>query len=132
MAQNQTKESIGRKAHRKGYAVEGLAVIWLCLKGYRIIARNFITGKGSGAGEIDIIAAKGNTLAFIEVKSRKSIDDAAYAISDVSKKRIAKAAEFFLALHSEYNHYDVRFDAFLAGGKSYPVHIKDAWRNDWW
>ena len=70
MAQNQTKESIGRKAHRKGYAVEGLAVIWLCLKGYRIIARNFITGKGSGAGEIDIIAQNGDIIAFVEVKTR--------------------------------------------------------------
>ncbi len=132
MPTNQSKESIGRKARRKGYATESLAVLWLRIKGYRIIARNFVTGRGSGAGEIDIIATRGTTLAFIEVKSRKNLADAAYAINDYSKKRISKAAEFFLSLHSEYNHYDIRFDAFLAGGKSRPIHIEDAWRNDWW
>ena len=113
---------------RRGDMGEDFAAKYLEDKGYEIIERNFNTR----LGEIDIVAKDGRYIAFIEVKSRKSIDDAAYAISDVSKKRIAKAAEFFLALHSEYNHYDVRFDAFLAGGKSYPVHIKDAWRNDWW
>ncbi len=126
------KVTIGKESRNKGYAMETIAANWLRLKGYKILNRNFVSGRGIGAGEIDIIATKGKNIIFIEVKFRKHIDEAAYSISTYSKKRIFRAAEFFLSLHSEYLDYGVRFDAILLGEKSYPIHIKDAWRKDWW
>ena len=47
---------------------EELASKFLKKKGYKIIDRNF----RKGYGEIDIIAVKGRTLVFIEVKTRTS------------------------------------------------------------
>jgi putative endonuclease len=47
---------------------ERLAVAYLKLKGYRILATNY----RCSAGEIDIIAKDGRTLVFVEVKARTS------------------------------------------------------------
>lgn len=47
---------------------EALAASYLETQGYRIRARNFRSGKG----EIDIIASDGNTLVFVEVKTRST------------------------------------------------------------
>lgn len=47
---------------------EALAASYLETQGYRIWARNFRSGKG----EIDIIASDGNTLVFVEVKTRST------------------------------------------------------------
>ena len=46
-------------------------------KGYRILAKRFRTPYG----EIDLVAKKRNLIAFIEVKARASLDDAAYAVT---------------------------------------------------
>lgn len=51
-----------------GAAGEKLAVVYLKQQGYRILETNF----RSRFGEIDIIAQEGETLVFIEVKSRNS------------------------------------------------------------
>lgn len=45
---------------------ERVAARYLCRHGYRILKRNFVWGDG----EIDLIARKGDTIAFVEVKSR--------------------------------------------------------------
>jgi putative endonuclease len=53
-----------------GHKGEGLAVDYLKQKGYSIIQRNFKTS----LGEIDIIAKHEETLVFIEVKTRESLE----------------------------------------------------------
>ena len=47
------------------------------LKGYRILARRYRTPHG----EIDIVARRQQLIAFVEVKARASLDDAAYAVT---------------------------------------------------
>jgi putative endonuclease len=49
---------------------EGLAREFLKKKGYKIIRQNYKTP----IDEIDIIATDGDTLVFIEVKTRESIE----------------------------------------------------------
>ncbi|MBR1916050.1 MAG: YraN family protein [Alphaproteobacteria bacterium] len=114
---------------QKGNMAEFMARLLLRLKGYHIISKNYVTGRGFGCGEIDIIASKRHTIVFIEVKDRCSITDALYAIKPMQQKRIIKAAELYLARHHIYQGFDVRFDAvFVSGFKI--RHIQNAFNGD--
>ncbi len=106
---------------------EYLTRLILILKGYKILTKNFKTGKGTNAGEIDIIALKNKTICFIEVKTRQNIETAANSISQKQQQRISKGAMNFLKKNPQYSNYNCRFDAFLISYKSLPKHIKNAW-----
>lgn len=97
----------------KGQYAETLARFYLRVKGYKIVAQNFITGRGTHAGEIDIIARQGKTIVFVEVKQRSTIENAAYAILPKQQMRIKRGAESFLQKHPHYAGYNIRFDAVL-------------------
>jgi putative endonuclease len=73
---------------------EGVAVKFLRKKGYKIIVQNFKTR----IGEIDIIARDGETLAFIEVKTRESIEygQPFEAVNRFKKKKIVNVALLYL------------------------------------
>ena len=101
------------KANNDGKAAEFLARLYLRCKGYHIIAANVITGKGTNAGEIDIIARRRKLIIFAEVKKRRTIEKAAYAISARQKERIRRGAETFIARHPQYAGFQFRFDAVL-------------------
>jgi len=75
-------------AFRTGISAEGRAAALLMAKGYRILAKRFRTPQG----EIDIVARKRDLLAFVEVKARASLDDAAYAVTPRQQQRIIAAA----------------------------------------
>ena len=74
-------------AFRTGVSAEGRAAVFLMAKGYRILARRYRTSYG----EIDIVARRRNLLAFIEVKARASLDEAAYAVTPRNQRRIIDA-----------------------------------------
>ena len=114
--------------YKKGHFAEKLAALYLQCKGYRLITRNFITGRGTGAGEIDLIMKKGKNLVFIEVKKRQNYMTAAEAITKNNQHRTARASEVFLSSHPQYSNYQIRYDAVLFFPKHWPIHIKDAWR----
>ena len=99
--------------NNQGKHAEFLARIYLRLKGYRIIDYNYITGRGTHAGEIDIIALRGRTLIFAEVKKRSTIDNAAYALLAKQRQRIKRAAEAYLKRHPKYSNHNIRFDVIL-------------------
>ena len=80
-----------------GHLAEYVALNYMRIKGWRKVAVNYVTGRGTGAGEIDLIVQKRRTLVFIEVKKRVSIENAAYAITPKQQERIRRAAESFLA-----------------------------------
>ena len=113
--------------NKSGYAAEFLARCLLRLKGYRILAQNYVTGRGTHAGELDIVAQRGKMLIFVEVKKRRDLEEAAYAISEAQKQRISKGAEAFLKHHPKYQNHDIRFDAILVKLPLEIRHIKDAW-----
>ena len=80
---------------RSGKLGEELAALMLIEKGYRIIAQNF----SCRIGEIDIIAAKGGLLAFVEVKTRlsESYGRGREAVTAAKQQRIRLCAEYFLS-----------------------------------
>lgn len=122
------RQKRGRKARRVGRWAEFLCVMLLLATGWRILARGAVTGRGTGAGEIDIVARRGQTVAFIEVKARPTLAEAAGAISPLQRERLVRAAGAFLARRPELGHCAPRFDAMLVAPGGIPRHIKDAWR----
>ncbi len=104
-----------------------MACCYLRLHGYRLVARNVIVGRGSTAGEIDIIARKRRCLIFIEVKKRQTLDKAAYAITAKQQQRIIRGAQSFLQKHPQYQGYDLRFDAVLIKLPFSLHHLSNAW-----
>ena len=77
-----------QRNERRGRWAEGLAVLALRLKGYRLLARRF----KSGPGEVDLIMRRGEVTAFIEVKVRGTADLAVEAVTQYQSRRIAAAA----------------------------------------
>ncbi|MBR1123417.1 YraN family protein [Bradyrhizobium lablabi] len=106
-------------AFRTGLSAESRAAAWLIAKGYRILAKRFRTPYG----EIDLVAKRRNLVAFIEVKARASLDDAAYAVTPRQQQRIIAAAQAWLMAHPEHAEFELRFDAMLIAPKSLPRHL---------
>lgn len=105
-----------------GLSAESRAAAWLIAHGYRILARRW----KSPLGEIDIIAARRTTLIFVEVKARATLDNAAEAVTERQKQRIAAAAEIWLATNPMPAIRDMRFDAILVAPGKLPRHIPAA------
>jgi putative endonuclease len=110
------------EAFRTGISAETRAAAFLIAKGYRILARRLRTPHG----EIDIVARRRNLLAFVEVKARNSLDEAAYAVTPRQQARIIAAAQIWLMAHPEHAEYDLRFDAILIAPRRLPRHVMAA------
>jgi putative endonuclease len=94
-----------------GQAGEDAAALLLTAEGWSILARNFRDRRG----EIDIIAARGGILAFVEVKAWEKYGaiDLELAIGRSKRRRIIETSKIFLSRHREYNGWRVRYDVFL-------------------
>jgi putative endonuclease len=110
------------RAYRSGVFAESLVALLLRLKGYRIVARRYKTP----VGEIDLVALKGRRLAFVEVKRRKTREDAAWTLPTRQRRRIVRAAQYWLAGHPDYAGHDIAFDVVLAAPWSWPRYIANA------
>ena len=106
-------------AFKTGLSAETRAAAYLMAKGYRILARRFKTPYG----EIDIVARKRSLIAFIEVKARARLDDAAYAVTPRQQARIIDAAQAWLMAHPEHAEFELRFDAILIAPRRLPRHL---------
>lgn len=115
-----------RRAARRGRLAETLCRWHLRLRGWRILARDW----RSPVGEIDIIARRGGTIAVIEVKARRDLETAVFAINPRQRRRIARTAEAFLASRPDLAHLSVRFDVMLVERRRLPHHLPGAWRGD--
>src|SRR5262245_9216900 len=101
---------------------ETLVALLLRLRGHRIVARRYETP----VGEIDLVALKGRRLAFVEVKRRKTVDDAAFSVTAKQRRRIVRAAQYWLASHPAFAGHDIAFDVVLAGPWRFPRVIANA------
>ena len=106
-------------AFRTGVSAVSRAAAFLMAKGYRILAKRFRTPHG----EIDIVARRRNLIAFVEVKARASLDEAAYAVTPRQQQRIIDAAQGWLVAHPEHAEFELRFDAMLIAPRSLPRHV---------
>ncbi|MBW2367999.1 MAG: YraN family protein [Deltaproteobacteria bacterium] len=86
---------------------ETIAVKYLKQNGYKILTRNFRTK----FGEIDIIALDNDTIAFIEVKTRRSnrYGDPKWAVTYRKKRKISQVALYYLKT-TRQNNRKGRFD----------------------
>jgi putative endonuclease len=113
-----------RKAYRSGHTGEWMAALRLQLAGYRILARRYRTRMG----EIDLVARRGQLLAFVEVKRRTDVAAGLEAVTPLAQHRIRRAAELFLRRHSALGGLTLRFDVIVITPFGWPRHIMDAWR----
>jgi putative endonuclease len=77
-------------------------------------------------GEVDLIARRGRTLAFIEVKQRATEDAAAWALDEYRLRRVAVAAER-LAPRYARDGDDIRIDALFLVPRRLPRHLTNVW-----
>ncbi len=112
-----------QRSEKRGRYAEVWASLFLLAKGYRTINRRF----RSKRGEIDLICKRGQTVIFVEVKARKTVDDARHSIAYKQRKRIEAASEDWLKLNPG-KAKSLRFDVVAIAPRTIPTHIKDAWR----
>lgn len=110
-------------AYRKGVNAEANAADMLARLGYEILARRY----RSPAGEIDLVAAKNGHIAFVEVKARRTLDEAAWSVTPRQQRRIADAAGYWLQDYPQYVDCDMSFDAVLCA-RHRTEYITDAFR----
>jgi putative endonuclease len=106
-------------AFRTGLSAESRAAAYLMAKGYRILARRFRTPHG----EIDLVVRRCGLLAFVEVKARATLDEAAFAVTPRQQQRIVNAAQAWLVAHPEHAEFELRFDAILIAPRHLPRHV---------
>jgi putative endonuclease len=114
-----------RAAYRRGHSGERLAILRLMLSGYRVLDRRYKTK----VGEIDLIARRGNVVAFVEVKHRGDLATGLEAVTPKSRIRIRRAAELYLRRNPALAERALRFDVMVITPWAWPRHIVDAWRD---
>ncbi|MEE8171337.1 MAG: YraN family protein [Alphaproteobacteria bacterium] len=113
-----------RRAYLRGRAAERRCSLLLRLKGWRILARRYRTP----VGEIDLIAKRGNIVAAIEIKARRTLAEALEAVTPRQQRRIERAAAAFLSQHPKWSNLGFRFDVMVVTPWRPPKHVTDAWR----
>lgn len=109
-------EARGRRAERR-------AAWWLRLHGWRILGERLRVP----TGEVDLVARRGRTLAFIEVKWRERAEDLDLAIDAWRLRRVAAAAEI-LAPRFARPRDDIRIDVMLLAPGRLPRHLVHVWQ----
>lgn len=111
-----------RRSERKGRRAEWLAAFALMFKGYRIVRLRYRTP----IGEIDIVARKGDLLAFVEVKARRDLAAGVDAVNYPAQRRIAAAGELFISQQPDSTRLSWRHDIIVVSPWKWPVHLEDA------
>ncbi|WP_439533240.1 YraN family protein [Polymorphobacter sp.] len=111
------------RSEKHGRWAESLAALYLRLKGYRILGRRLRTA----GGEIDILARQGDTLVFVEVKKRMTLDNARKALHPAQKRRMEAASRRLVSRYGR-NIATTRLDAVLIGPWGWPEHLIAVWR----
>lgn len=109
------------RAEGKGRRGEWLAAWFLRLKGWRVLARRVRTRRG----EVDLVARRGGTVSFVEVKWRARAGSRHEAIDARRLRRVIAAAEA-LAPRFVRPGDDMRIDVILVAPWSWPVVIENA------
>jgi putative endonuclease len=108
----------------RGASAERLAVRELVRLGYKIVERNF----RCPAGELDVVARDGDTLVFVEIRSRRSnrFGTALEAVGRTKQAQVSRVAAVYLATRRP--RFDTcRFDVVGVTGTQIDV-VQDAWR----
>lgn len=101
---------------------EALAAWYLRLKGYCIVEMRVKTP----VGEIDLVARRFGVTVFVEVKARTSVAELGPALQAVNTRRIARAADYYVARHPALAATPLRFDVIFLAPMTLPRHVKGA------
>ena len=108
-----------------GRRSEILAIEYLRSQGYRIVCSPYRTK----TGEADVVAWDGDTLVFIEVKSRKNTDPPEDSVGIQKQQRIIRAANAYVArykLQDKPFRFDILAVTSIPGRKPVFRLLRDA------
>ncbi len=114
----------GRLAEAAGRGAEDAAAAALLWDGWDVLARRVRTP----AGELDLIAERDGLLAFVEVKARPSLAEAAFALGARQRVRLLAAAECWAAANPGHGAAGMRFDVVIVAADGTARRIADAFR----
>ncbi len=106
----------GRRA--LGARGETLAVRWYEANGFTVLDRNW----RCRSGELDVVVRRGDTIVFVEVKTRSSdaYGSPASAVTPAKQRRIRALAVAWLRAHDEHGAH-LRFDVAAVVGNRVDV-----------
>ena len=113
----------------RGLWGERTAMAYLISCGWEVEAHRFKLGRH----DVDLVARRGNTVAFVEVKTRKSLTQGAgvEAVGARKQSTIAKVASLWRLRYgrpSDEYRFDVVSIRDLGAGQCTVEHVEDAWR----
>ncbi|KAA2214960.1 YraN family protein [Teichococcus oryzae] len=111
-------------AEARGRHAEDRVAARLEAGGWSILARRF---RNQG-GEIDLVAEREGLLAFVEVKARAALAEAAFSVTPRQQARLLAGAEAWMAANPGHGVEGVRFDVVLVDGQGRMRRIIDAIR----
>lgn len=98
-----------RRSFEFGIAAERQVAHFLRAGGYDVLGCRF----RERSGEVDLIVARDDTVAFVEVKARRKGWDGLEAVDRAKQRRLSRAANEWLASHPAYGQHNLRFDIAL-------------------
>ncbi|WP_438382483.1 YraN family protein [Asaia sp. BMEF1] len=104
-----TRQIRGHAAHSAGIDAERRTRDFLLQKGCCILASRCRTPYG----EIDLVAASSARLIFVEVKRRRTLDEAAFSLGLAQQRRLLRAADYLILKNASWRREETRFDLAL-------------------
>ncbi len=120
------RQGRGRRAQISGLDAEAAACAALVADGWTVLGRRLRTA----AGEVDAVVEKAGVLAFIEVKRRASLAEAAASLSARQRRRLLEAGSILLAENPGWGAAGVRFDVIVVDSAGMLRRIADAFRHE--
>ena len=111
----------GQKAHKRGHLSEYIALLHLMLTGHRILGFRLKTPEG----EIDILALRGQRLAVIEVKQRRTVLEALTAVSPTQRYRLWQAGQKLQSRRTDLAKLSLHVDLYVVTADGLR-HVRDA------
>ena len=112
----------GQQAHKRGHFSEYIALIHLMLTGHRILGFRLKTP----AGEIDILALKRRRLIMVEVKQRRTVEEALEAVGPIQRERLWQAGLRLQAQRPALKGFDLGLDLYVIAPGKWPRHVVNA------
>lgn len=113
----------GVKARLDGRRAEWIAALLLMAKGYRILGMRLRTPQA----EVDLAVQRGAVLAIVEVKQRRTLEEALLAVSPAQRERLRRAGRALAVRLGRNKPAIVRLDLVALAPGRWPRHIADAW-----
>ncbi|MGG5820832.1 YraN family protein [Falsiroseomonas sp. HW251] len=120
----QRMPELRKAADRRGRFAEERAAAALAAEGWQVLARRVRTA----GGEIDLVAEREGLLAFVEVKARPTLAEAALSLGKAQRRRLVAAAEIWMAGNPGHGEAGVRFDVIVVDAEGQVRRIADAFR----